>query len=223
MAQRSDRLIVVGGPIELMNADVNPLTQHDPADPDRLLATVRAVEMRAANEFERDYARAVPALVAWVRLRVAGLPHGRIDVEDIVQETWVRALEKFARLPDGASFRYWVLGIAQNVLLEALRHDVRGRNQRGAGEALDLSECPDSVTSISRAAARDDGFARLLALVLDLPAEERQLVLLHGLEERPLARVAEQLEITEEAAGKRWQRLRARLREQPAFVSVWSE
>jgi DNA-directed RNA polymerase specialized sigma24 family protein len=76
------------------------------------------------------------------------------------------------------------------------------------------------VTSISRAAARDDGFARLLSLIFELPVEDRQLVLLHGLEERPLASVAERLEISEAAAGKRWQRLRAQLRELPAFVSV---
>jgi DNA-directed RNA polymerase specialized sigma24 family protein len=43
------------------------------------------------------------------------------------------------------------------------------------------------------------------------------------LEERPLARVAEQLELSEEAARKRWQRVRARLREQPAFVAVLQE
>ncbi len=206
-----------------MNVAIDPFAQRNPADPDGLLVTVRAAESGAASEFERDYARAVPGLVAWVRLRVAGLPHGRIDVEDIVQETWARALETFARMPDGAGFRYWVLGIAQNVLLEALRRDARGRNQRGVGNAFELDQCPDSVTSISRAAARDDGFARLLSVILELPADERQLVLLHGLEERPLAEAAKQLGITEEAAGKRWQRLRARLREQPAFVSVWHE
>jgi RNA polymerase sigma-70 factor (ECF subfamily) len=206
-----------------MSSHVDPLPRRDPAGGDALIAAVRTVELTTTNEFERDYARSVPALVAWVRLRIAGLPHGRIDVEDIVQETWVRALEKFAGLPDTAGFRYWVLGIAQNVLLEAMRKDARGRGKRAPADALDLDQCPDSVTSISRAVARDDGFARLLEVILELPTEERQLVLLHGLEERPLANVAEQLRITEEAAGKRWQRLRARLREQPAFVSVWNE
>jgi RNA polymerase sigma-70 factor (ECF subfamily) len=186
-----------------------------------LSVAVRKAESSAPSEFERLYAGAVPALVAWTRLRIRGLPHGRIDVEDIVQETWLRALEGFARFSAGSSFRHWVIGIAQNVLLEALRRDVRQRRDplRSEDGSL-LGQCPDSVTTISRAAARDDGFARLLALIFELPEEDRQLVLLHGLEERPLASVAERLEISAEAAGKRWQRLRARLQEQPAFVSV---
>jgi RNA polymerase sigma-70 factor (ECF subfamily) len=188
---------------------------------DELIRTVRAAETSATSEFERLYASAVPGLVAWTRLRVAGLPPGRIDVEDVLQETWVRALESFARLSDRSKFRNWVLGIAQRVLLESLRRDARGgrSNRRGEGDSK-LSQCPDSVTSVSRAVARDDGFARLLALIFELPVEDRELVLMHGLEERPLAKVAERLEISEEAAGKRWQRLRAQLRELPAFASV---
>lgn len=184
---------------------------------DELSVALRGAESGASTDFERHYASAVPALIAWTRLRIAGLPHGRIDVDDIVQETWVRALENFSRYSDRFSFRPWVIGIAQNVLLEALRR--RTDRERG-DDGSNLSRCPDSVTSISRAAARDDGFARLLTLIFELPAEDRQLVLLHALEERPLASVAEQLELSEEAARKRWQRLRARLREQPAFVAV---
>jgi len=204
-----------------MNPSDEPVDESKPAKPDELQAALRGAERSAVNEFERLYAGTVPALVAWTRLRVAGLPHGRIEVEDIVQETWVRALASFARFSERSSFKYWVIGIAQNVLLEALRRDVRSTKAPGQlYEGSNLSQCPDSVTSISRAAARDDGFARLLALILELPDEDRQLVLLHGLEERPLASVAVRLQISEEAVGKRWQRLRARLKEQPAFVSV---
>lgn len=204
-----------------MNSTDDSGAERAPAPAAELVVALRGAEAAAANEFERHYAGAVPALIAWTRLRIAGLPHGRIDVEDIVQETWVRALANFTRFSDGASFRHWVIGIAQNVLLEALRRDARSNADRARyGEVSNLSRCPDSVTSISRAAARDDGFARLLTLIFELSAEDRQLVLLHGLEERPLANVAERLHISEETARKRWQRLRARLREQPAFVSV---
>lgn len=204
-----------------MSSNDDPIAESKPVIPDQLLTALRGAESRASSDFERLYAEAVPALVAWTRLRIAGLPHGRIDVEDIVQETWVRALESFTRFSDRSSFRTWVIGIAQNVLLEALRGGERSSSDGGrSAAAAHLSQCPDSVTSISRAAARDDGFARLLALIFELPVEDRQLVLLHGLEERPLAKVAERLKISEEAAGKRWQRLCTRLREQPAFVSV---
>ncbi len=195
--------------------------QFDPTLHGELRLALSGAESNATSEFERLYASAVPALVAWTRLRIAGLPHSRIDVEDIVQETWVRAFENLQRYSDRFSFRSWVIGIAQNVLLEALRKDVRRASDRARfEEGSGLSQCPDSITSISRAAARDDSFARLLALILELPEDERALLLMHGLEDRPLASVAERLEINEEAARKRWQRLCTRLREQPAFVSL---
>lgn len=204
-----------------MNPKDDPVADDEPVIPDELRVALRGAESNSSNDFELQYAAAVPALVAWTRLRIAELPHGRIDVEDIVQETWVRALESFARFSDRSSFRHWVIGIAQNVLLEALRRDVRHNDLRDRFDSSSsISQCPDTVTSISRAAARDDSFARLLALIFELPAEDQQLILLHGLEERPLAKVAEVLSISEEAAGKRWQRLCERLREQSTFVSV---
>ena len=187
---------------------------------DELSRALREADADAASDFERQYAGTLPALIAWTRLRIAGLPHGRIDVEDIVQETWLRALESFDRFSNHFSFRTWVIGIAQKVLLEALRRDARrASGHAGFGEGSGLSQFPDTITSISRAAARDDGFARLLELIFELPAEDQQLVLLHALEQCPLAQVAEQLSISEEAARKRWQRLCARLRTQPAFAS----
>jgi RNA polymerase sigma-70 factor (ECF subfamily) len=186
-----------------------------------LVLALREARSNASSEFERHYANAVPTIVAWTRLRIAGLPHGRIDVEDVLQETWVRALEAFSRFDQSASFRSWVIGIAQNVLLEALRSDGRRTHRNRLEGDPALSQYPDSVTSVSRAAARDDGLVRLLELISGLSSEDRQLVLMHGLEERPLAQVAERLELSEEAATKRWQRLCARLREQPAFASIW--
>ena len=204
-----------------MTLNDDPGAARDSASSGDLLVAMREAQSRASSEFERLYTNAVPTIVAWARLRVAGLPHGRIEIEDIVQETWVRALDAFPRFSRSLSFRSWVIGIAQNVLLEALRSDGWHRTHRDHLEGgRTLSQYPDSVTSISRAAARDDGLARLLELIARLSAEDRQLVLMHGLEERPLRRIAEQLHLSEEAATKRWQRLCARLREQPAFASI---
>jgi len=182
---------------------------------------LRAAHAGARDGFERLYAGAIPALVAWTRMRVAGLPPGRVDVDEIVQETCVRALENFGRFTERASFRSWTIGIAQKVLLEMMRRDARVRNAPLHSDGRShLSQVPDSVTTVSRAVARDDGFARMVAWILELPSEDRDLLLLHALEERPLASVAERLHVSEEAAAKRWQRLRARLQEQPLFVAV---
>ena len=60
---------------------------------------------------------------------------------------------------------------------------------------------------------RDEGLAAFRLEVDALPEEERKLVVHCGLEGLPLGEVAERLGISTEAAGKRWQRLRARLAE----------
>ena len=53
--------------------------------------------------------------------------------------------------------------------------------------------------------------AQLLHKIESLDEEERRLVLYHGLEGMAFPAVAELLGTTEEAAKKRWQRVRARL------------
>ena len=191
------------------------------ASESELVVALRAAQSAARDGFERLYAGAVPALVAWTRLRVAGLPPGRVEVDEVVQETCVRALENFGRFTERASFRSWAIGIAQKVLLEMMRRDGRVRSAPLHSDGRShLSQVPDSVTTVSRAVARDDGFARMVAWIFELPSEDRELLLLHALEERPLASVAERLHVSEEAVAKRWQRLRARLQEQPLFISV---
>ena len=68
------------------------------------------------------------------------------------------------------------------------------------------------VRLVSRRVSRDEELGRFREAVAALPEDERKLVLHCGLEGLPLREVGERLGISEEAAGKRWQRLRARLR-----------
>lgn len=165
--------------------------------------------------FEDLYARHVPLLVGWVRLRTSGLRDRVIDPEDVVQETWTRAFTSFQRFdPARASFRSWVVGIAQHVLLETLRrHAGRDVAPERSEAAPGVSQCPAQMTSISRAAARAESQTRFIEYVDALPAEERELVVLRGLEQRPFADIARQQQSTVEAVAKRWERLLARLRE----------
>src|SRR5262245_57911227 len=45
--------------------------------------------------------------------------------EDFLQETLLRAYRSIHRLDNPAGFRSWLLAIAQNVLLDAARHESR--------------------------------------------------------------------------------------------------
>jgi len=72
---------------------------------------------------------------------------------------------------------------------------------------------PESVTSISSRLGRDEAVQRFLAYVEELDPEERRLLLYCGLEGYSSREAAERLGILPDTALKRWQSLRARLRE----------
>lgn len=177
-------------------------------------------ERPARERFETEYARALPRIVAWGRLRFSG--RAGFEVDDLVQETWARAFGAYPRFdPACSSFPNWLFGIAQKVMLEWVRRDARERRVRPAREKSDiLSKCPDSMTSISRALARDERVGLLVQAIDALPPEDRQLVLLRGIEERPFAEVGTVLGIEPDAAAKRWERLRARLQSLPDVARV---
>lgn len=162
--------------------------------------------------FGELYARVAPAVFAWSTLRIPDALHGQLDAEDVVQEVWVRALARFATFdPERGPFRAWLFGIARHVLLHALR-TLRERSANGdRSRVVGLADVPDDVTSITRRVTRDEDVRALLAAVELLPDEDRQLVVLHGLEGRSLGAAGAVLGIGREAAKKRWQRLRPRL------------
>lgn len=176
-----------------------------------------------ATEFETRFTEALPALITWARIRLRGRERLGIDLDDVLQETWLRAFEGFPRFDERrGKFRSWIISIAQHVLLESARRGLaRGAGQPQTDKSSLLSNCPDSVTTLTRAVARDESLVRLLALVDELPSEERVLVVLRGLEERPFEEVATHLELSEDAAIKRWSRLCARLRETPAIAQLF--
>lgn len=153
-------------------------------------------------------------LYCWIRARLNPRLRHNLDAEDLLQEVWVRAARQVERQSIEHP-RAWLLGIAGNVVLEALR-----RWQRQPLSTADVAtadsthgfDVPDDVTSLTRRIARDELRQRFFASLDELPDDERLLLVQHGLEERPMADVAPQLGIGIEAGHKRWQRLRDRLR-----------
>jgi DNA-directed RNA polymerase specialized sigma24 family protein len=69
------------------------------------------------------------------------------------------------------------------------------------------------VTSISTRLTKDESIRRFLAYVGNLPPDDRMLVLYCGFEELTCAAAGTRLGLTPDTASKRWQSLRARMRE----------
>ena len=166
----------------------------------------------------RLFERLTPELHTWAALRISTALREVLDPEDLVQEIWSRALTKIAEFrPDGTPFRFWVFRLAKNVLLEAIAR-ARVRRNRRAGRAeterlFDIGDYPDDATSASRRAARDEALRQFIEDVKALPEDDAELFVYCGLEGATAAEAARVLGIGEEAAQKRWVRLRERLRQ----------
>jgi len=177
----------------------------------------RLVQRGDQAGFQELYDRVAPALYAWLHLRTTGDSATSQDLQDLLQEVWLQALRRFESYDPARSFRPWILGITKNVLLQSYRKTSyalpRAQGQSPSERQLEVVNCPDSVTSIGTRLAKDDAVQRFLAYVDELAPEDRMLVLYCGLEEYTSAQAAARLQISADAANKRWQSLRARMRE----------
>jgi len=174
----------------------------------------------SSERFEALYAEIAPALFAWAELRIRPSLRSRLDPQDLLQEVWLRGRTAFAEFEErGSGVRPWVFRIAKNVLMEALRasrSDPRpSLSGAGASGRLPLERIPESVTSFTQRLAREDSVRAFLAHAQALEETDRMLLVHCGLEEETCARAAALLGLSEDAAIKRWQRLKARLREAP--------
>lgn len=172
------------------------------------------------REFQALYESLAPALYAWAQLKIRPAMRVHVDPQDLVQEVWLRAVGGYEKvLASDGNLRAWVFKIAKNVLLESfrrLRTQPLGDPHAGPSTRLfALKNCPESVTSISQRLARDDTVQRFVEAARAYGQEERQLLVRCGLERQTCAEVATRLGLSEDAVIKRWQRLRAKLRERP--------
>jgi len=160
------------------------------------------------------YTDVAPALYVWSALHVGPGLRGHLEPEDVIQEVWCRAFERFESFDTAqGSFRSWVFGIARNVMLEELRAVAKRFKPAKSGARSDpsLDAIAAEATSVSERIARNESVRRLLSLSEQLPVRERQLLLYRGLEGLPYAEVGERLGLTSEAARSLWRRLRDRL------------
>ena len=181
-----------------------------------------AVAARGGEEgmFDALYARLCPSILAWARMPMHRHLHTLMDPDDFVQDVWIRATRSFDTFEPGrGTFRQWIFKIAKNLSIDLLRQYSRAQSRgvpepRGGSSIHELSHKSSGDPSTWLQVARGEAFGTFLMRVAALPRND-QLLLVHcGIEELPVAQVAKRLDISEAAAHKRWQRLRALLIEQ---------
>jgi RNA polymerase sigma-70 factor (ECF subfamily) len=126
---------------------------------------VRSGDERAFRELYRKHSPAVYQLV----LRVLG--GSNVDAEDVVQETWIRAVRQLQNFRWESSLRTWLSAIALNLSRETLRKRARAA----------LEELPDHL-AVASATIRDGDRVDLERAIARLPEGYRTVLVLHDLE-----------------------------------------
>jgi RNA polymerase sigma-70 factor, ECF subfamily len=175
-----------------------------------MIQLVELVDQAARGEetAQRElYRRFKPAVV---RLAGAFAFLDRDEVEDVVQETFIRAFQALPRLRDKASFPLWLLSIARNRArsrLEARARETRVHEMAVFGSPNAVPHFPAALQS-----EREEEVVR--QLIDELPdGPEKQTVWLFYVKGNLSAReIAEQLGVGKSAVTMRLERFRGRVK-----------
>ena len=128
-------------------------------------------------------------------LRMRWQVRGKTELDDVLQETFLRAFESIAHFKwhDENRFIRWLLSIAEN----RIRDTVKGPRGKEVFEFHEQStaEC----ASPSRLARRDERFDRLKESLAHLSADHREVILLSRIEGLKIREVAQRMNRSQSA------------------------
>jgi RNA polymerase sigma factor (sigma-70 family) len=131
---------------------------------------------------------------------------GPDEADDAFQETFVAALRAYPKLRSDENLKGWILKIAHNKAIDAVR--ARGRRPLPVEEVPEVPAAPDRAP---------DGFdPDLWARVRDLPPKQRGAVVLRFVGDLSHAEIGIALDSSEEAARRNLHAGLERLREEVA-------
>jgi len=132
-----------------------------------------------------------------------------IDGEDVVQDTFARALVAIDELQEVTPMRAWLFRIAHNRALDLLRsRAIRAAEPIEAAHAVADPESPDPAEVLMRREAVETALSRFVAL----PTMQRSVVILKDVLDQSLEEIAAMLELTVNAVKAHLARGRARLK-----------
>ena len=164
------------------------------ADCEKALAKISDGDNEALNVIHKYMHRQIYA-VAYAVLRDFAL------ADDIVQETYVKIMEKASSYEKGTNARAWILSIARNLAIDVYRR-----------RSLVCTE-QETEDDENRFDEGEVLFSMEVKRALDtLDDEERQIITMKVYAELKHRMIAKILDISEEACKKKYQRAIAKLR-----------
>lgn len=146
---------------------------------------------------------ALPQVLAWCR-RLGG---PRVDAEDAAHDALITALTRLDDLRDPDAFPSWLYGITRRTLAGHRRRAFVRRWVPGAPpEVADPGPSPAAEAELSETARR------VQAALEALPPRQREVLVLHDLEERSDSEVAELLDVPKGTVKSRLRLARSRFR-----------
>jgi RNA polymerase sigma-70 factor (ECF subfamily) len=145
----------------------------------------------------------------YVRLRVGDHLRKRVEIGDVVQQTFANAfksLEQF-RGKDGETFLRWLRGIAEHVILELARY-----HRREQVLYMDHDEVSPSDVSPSRSLRRDERFDRLKEALESLSPDHRDVVVMARLKGLRIDEIARRMNRSPNAVAHLLSRALVKLR-----------
>ena len=146
------------------------------------------------------------------------LTHNRAEAEDLVQETWLRALRHFDQFDPGSNCRAWLLTILRNAFLNRVRREGREILESDMA-ATEAGAARLEEASVARSSAEEDFFQTVLHGDVDralktLPLPFRLVVTLADLEGLTYKEVAQVLDCPIGTVMSRLSRARQLLRKE---------
>ena len=156
---------------------------------------IREAQQGNRDAFERLVDHHRGRLKAVVQRRLGGHLRQRIEVDDVVQETFLRALQSLDsfREEGSDSFFHWLRGIAENLLLYWARQHQRTSLLESGDRARTDNLSP------SKHLRREERFERLEAAMSGLSPSHREVILLARIEGLSTKEVANRLNKSPEA------------------------
>jgi RNA polymerase sigma-70 factor (ECF subfamily) len=168
---------------------------HQASVTDDLALVERFLRGRGEDAFRALYRAHTPALYA-LALRLTGGDRG--EAEDLVQESWVRALTALRTFRAQSALRSWLCGVLVNVRRERIRADWR------------VVDAPE-VEPLEDTTRRDDAID-LERAIAALPDGARDVYVLHDVHGYTHREIAELMGIVEGTSKTQLNRARSLLR-----------
>lgn len=128
------------------------------------------------------------------------------DAEDAVQEAFLRVLRHRDQLDEVRDHRVWLIRIVWNIVLDRKR---RAKTRPETDDVAELARVlPSTGLSAEQVASAAQRHAHVLACVEQLPAKEREVLMLSAFDELSSVEIATVLSITESSVRSRLFRAR---------------